>query len=506
MTRLRSARHVTSATADQVNAVRRGIAELDPAAAASISGEGAVRPEDIFAPAEHIHALDPASTLVLGSRGAGKSFWASALAQDKTRTLTAALYPRLGLNGIDVKVGFSGGEDGRTTPDLVEELVPEDDTGPKARAVWRATVIHALQEATGHPPERISALAARLGSTEDWKDELEAGTQRLSGRRLLVLFDAIDALSTDWDRLRMLVDELLKLAWGLRAVPSVRVKLFLRPDQLDELKLGFVELSKMRAKAANLDWSEVDLYGMLFARLGLHEDDAVAGGFGALLAELRLPLAPEDRADLRDWPLSHDPAAQRRLFERFSGPYMGAGPRKGRTYDWPANHLADGWGEVTPRSFLILMQAAGQTARRRSETVRQGDGAGLVITPDGIRDGLRAASEVRVDQLAVEYPWVKRALTPLARLKVPNKAHEFYKRWRAEKTMEAIDRAAKRERFLPPLPDFENPIDREAALAARMIGMGLLTRREDGRIDMPDLFRVGAELLRKGGVPPEVGR
>lgn len=502
MIRRRSSRQTPSATANQVGAVRRGLSELDPAAAASISGEGAVQPEDIFAPAEHIYALDPTSTLVLGSRGSGKSFWASALAQDGTRSLTAALYPRLGLDGIDVKVGFSGGEDGRTTPDLIEELVPKGDTGSKARAVWRATVIHALQEATGHPPERVSVLAARLESAEDWKEELEAGTQRLNGRRLLVLFDAIDALSTDWGRLRMLVDELLKLAWGLRAIPLVRVKLFLRPDQLDELELGFVELSKMRAKAADLNWSEVDLYGMLFARLGLHEDDAVADGFGALLAELRLPSAPEDHVDLKSWPLSYDPDAQRQLFERFAGPYMGAGPRKGRTYDWPTNHLADGWGEVTPRSFLILMRAAGQDAQRRLESVQQSDGAGLVIAPDGIRDGLRAASEVRVDQLAVEYPWVKRALTPLARLKVPNKAREFYKRWRDEKTIEAIDRAATRERFLPPLPEFEPSPDREAALATRMIGMGLLTQREDGRIDMPDLFRVGAELLRKGGVPP----
>lgn len=502
MTRLRSSRRPALATPDQVDAVRRGLTELDPAAAASISGDGAVRSEDIFAPAEHIHALDPASTLVLGARGAGKSFWASALAQDATRSLTATLYPRLRLNEIDVAVGFSGGEDGRTTPDLINELVPEDDTGSKARAVWRATVIHALREATGQAPERISTLAARLEATEDWKDELEAGMQRLQGRRLLVLFDAIDALSTDWDRLRMLVDELLKLAWGLRAIPSVRVKLFLRPDQLDELELGFVELSKMRAKAAELDWSEVDLYGMLFARLGLHEDETIANGFNALLAELRLPQAPKDHANVKNWLISHDSDAQRRLFERFAGPYMGAGPRKGRTYDWPMNHLADGWGEVTPRSFLILMQAAGKAAQKRSAMVQQGNEAGLIIVPENIRDGLRAASEVRVDQLAVEYPWVKRALTPLARLKVPNKAREFYKRWRDETTMEAIDRAATRERFLPPVPTFENPIDREAALATRMIGIGLLTLREDGRIDMPDLFRVGAELLRKGGVPP----
>jgi hypothetical protein len=41
------------------------------------------------------------------------------------------------------------------------------------------------------------------------------------------------------------------------------------------------------------------------------------------------------------------------------------------------------------------------------------------ISAEGIRDGLHAASKVRVDQLGIEYPWVKRALLPLAGLRVP---------------------------------------------------------------------------------------
>ena len=39
-------------------------------------------------------------------------------------------------------------------------------------------------------------------------------------------------------------------------------------------------------------------------------------------------------------------------------------------------------------------------------------------------------------------------------------------------------------------------------LIERLIRMGVLTRRADGRYDMPDLFRVAARLLKKGGVAP----
>jgi len=42
----------------------------------------------------------------------------------------------------------------------------------------------------------------------------------------------------------------------------------------------------------------------------------------------------------------------------------------------------------------------------------------------------------------------------------------------------------------------------ERALYEAMKNIGVMSRRKDGRLDMPDLFRVAANLLKKGGTTP----
>jgi hypothetical protein len=181
-----------------------------------------------------------------------------------------------------------------------------------------------------------------------------------------------------------------------------------------------------------------------------------------------------------------------RLFERLAGLYMGRSHKKGRTYDWPINHLADGHGVVTPRSFLVLMQSA---------ATWEPGADNQAITAEGIRNGLRAASQVRLDQLATEYEWIKRVLIPLARLQVPCQESLIIERWRETETVEAVLRGARERQFLPPIDGGQND-NPDRKLVIRLLRMGVLSRRSDGRYDMPDLFRVAARLLRKGGVAP----
>jgi len=169
------------------------------------------------------------------------------------------------------------------------------------------------------------------------------------------------------------------------------------------------------------------------------------------------------------------------------------GYKKGKTYDWPLKHLADAFDEVTPRSFLGLMIAAakyGVAPPRR------------VITPGGIQHGLRAASKTRVDQLHQEFPWIKGVLAPLAGLLLPQKEQEVFKVWRRAGTLQAAITDARKEGYLPPVqPGLGNAVsDRDLYTALERIGVML--RRRDDRIDMPDLFRVAAKLLKKGGTAP----
>ena len=177
-----------------------------------------------------------------------------------------------------------------------------------------------------------------------------------------------------------------------------------------------------------------------------------------------------------------------------AGPYMGSNKRKGGTYDWPYKHLGDAKGKVTPRSFIKLFVEAANFGQAPTNQV---------ISAEGIRHGLREASKVRVDQLGIEYQWVKRALAPLAGLTVPCTLEAISDRWSETNTIELILNAAADPDvgFLPPFPPRSLGIHMEL-LATAMERIGLFSYRADSRIDIPDLFRVAALMLKRGGTTP----
>lgn len=486
---------------EDINAIRNAIAHFDPSASTTIVGADKAKLRDVFAPTAHSKALDPATTLVLGARGAGKSFWASVLFNDDTRELASGLYPRLGLDKLQVMIGFAGVGRAGVRKSVIDELVPPGNEKSSADRFWQAVLIGAALDVTEpdqkHAPKH---MLKRFADPEDWADEMAKVDDHLSdrGETLLIVFDALDAISEDWGRLSGLIDALMRSVWELRGFNAIRAKLFMRPDQLSELTLRFVELPKLRSGAAKLGWRQEDLYGLMFARLAFDEEGGEA--FGSFLRSLGLGKLPEKQEELRTWKLSNNEIEQQKLFEAMAGSFMGAGPRKGKTFDWPYNHLADGLGDVTPRSFLILMQNAAERSQSR-------DAVALVLLPQTIRDGLREASKVRIEQLNTEYPWIKRVLQPLAGLRVPAEPQVFFDAWAENATVEAAVEIARRENALPPVmigSSLNSDLsDREPDLADRLTKMGVLTSRADGRYDMPDLFRIGAALLKKGGVTPK---
>jgi hypothetical protein len=342
--------------------------------------------------------------------------------------------------------------------------------------------------------ERIAAMMNQYADPEEWEEAMGKAdaTLRNRGRIAVVLFDALDSLAIKWARLRDLTDALLQVAWGARGYRSIRTKLFLRPDQMQNLGLRFIELPKLISGATTIGWTPTNLYGMLYSRLAFSSSSEARMAFVRVLESCSMPPPPEELVRMRSWRLLHSRYMQTKVFERLAGLYMGRSNKKGRTYDWPNNHLADGHGEVTPRSFLVLM---------RSAATFQPAAENQAITAEGIRNGLREASKVRLDQLATEYEWIKRVLLPLARLQVPCPESLIIERWRETATVEAILHGAEQRQFLPPIDrDIEGNVDHK--LVIRLLEMGVLSRRNDGRYDMPDLFRVAARLLRKGGVAP----
>lgn len=478
-------------------ALRGGLAALNASAAHAASGEGRARVEEIFAPEQHAGALDPNAIIVLGARGAGKSFWASVLGDDLTRKAAAEAYPNLGLDKLTVRFGFTGmANDGSVSRATIDAQVPQGEENLRAPLFWRCVVLRSLIStlSPNAKPALISDMMKKYADPELWESECETADRKVAakGQKVLVIFDALDSIAMDWERLRALTDALLEVAWSTRGYRSLRLKLFLRPDQMRDLGLRFVELPKLVAGAPNLKWDGVDLYGMLFARLGAIEEAPVKKAFLNILGAESVPSPPKTLKQLRAWSLARNVAVQRRVFKSMAGSYMGPSHKKGRTYEWPLRHLADGHGEVTPRSFLTLMIEAARFSQAPQDQV---------ISAEGIRHGLREASKVRVNQLDLEFPWIKRVLAPLSGLQVPCGASQITDRWNETSTITAVMKRASSGEFLPPFnPRTEGRPD--VKLRATLVRIGVLMLRSDERFDMPDLFRVAARLLKKGGVAP----
>lgn len=458
--------------------------------------DGEHRPKvgDVFAPEQHASALAPSTLIVVGARGAGKSFWAGVLGQNDTRQLAAEIYPRLGLDRVTVAFGYNGFDTGSAVTKRTMEAHTWSSGQDAALIFWQVVLLRSALSAINDPEadESIPTFIEKYKDPEELEARLRYVDRELHATDMtcLVLFDALDTLSREWAQLTKLTDALFEACWTLRARRRIRAKVFIRPDQLNDEGLKFVELPKLRSGRVELNWSRIDLYGLLFTRLAEAEQEAGGTDFEALCQQVGYPIPATNAERIRKWELAWSEDAQKRVFDRVAGRYMGRNATKGATFPWTYKHLADGKEVVTPRSFLKLFVEA---ARHTPSPLNQ------VITAEGIRHGLREASKARVEQLALEYPWIKRALAPLAGLKVPCQSRDIHEAWVASNTGAVISNAARSEGFLPPYPK-SSAGDAEEDLEAAMVRIGVLSYRTDGRADMPDLFRIASRMLKLGGV------
>lgn len=483
-------------TATRNQALRRLIGAIPSDVSNDAIGARAPKIDDMFAPEAHSAALDPNNPIVVGARGAGKSFWSGVLGNETTKEAANVAYPRLALNKVLVEFGYTGVPGGKGLARDVIDNLKADETEESARAFWWATILRAAFYYKKQTPPKFSNLIAMAKDWEERGEFLDSINHELeqSDKKLLIVYDALDTISTSWSGRRLLTEALLEIVWALRGYPEIAPKLFVRPDQIDDSSLRFVELPKLRAGAIRLLWSGTDLYGLFFSRIGLAKDPTANAEVAKLLREVNLSMPTREEVLQGSWPPAWDEGTQRHLMEQLAGPFMGSGTygyKKGRTYDWPLSHLSDAHDEVTPRSFLGLIIGAAKAA---------GIGDDRVITPEGIRHGLRTASQNRVDQLHQEFPWIKGVLAPLDGLLLPQEPKAVFKVWKAARTVATLKQDARKLGYLFPIPD--NTQNEEEGLLTALRQIGVMFVRKDERVDMPDLYRVAARLLKKGGTAP----
>jgi hypothetical protein len=100
-----------------------------------------------------------------------------------------------------------------------------------------------------------------------------------------------------------------------------------------------------------------------------------------------------------------------------------------------------------------------------------------------------------VQEVAEDYPWVPDVLSELKGMNVPCDYTEVQSRWQAR--FPEGPRSISSDRL--PAQHAERGWD---GLRDDLQRLGLIETKKDGRIDMPDLYRVGFGLGRRGGVKP----
>jgi hypothetical protein len=485
---------------DETSSLRAALRALAPS-----PSHDAISPpslQQIYTPPGHEAALDPERALVIGGRGMGKSFWSAALVNDETRLYIAKSYPRLQLAKCDVALGFAGVDsdaNGAPSKDELDDLIETDKHDPQK--VWRAVILKGICR---HVDIDVPTDLRGQEGLVSWVAADAARVQRLfravdeelvkQGKRVVIVFDALDRLGRDWQQIRERTRALLQVALALRTYRAIKPKIFLRTDQAEDGGIAnFPDASKLLSSGARVDltWDHRDLFGLLYTLL--LNDESAHGAFERLVSRAtsitisRRAVATSLPAELKD---SED--FQARIFIELAGRYMGANAQKGRTYTWLHKHLADAHGRVSPRTFL-------QAVRQAAEYRGQSDGL-FAISPAGLRSGIQSASEVRVAQLREEYSWIDAVLEPLADQQVPCRAEQLYERWNDAGTVGRI--AGSDGKYLEPIEFSEGNSERPVMILRALLRIGIAERRSDGRINIPDIYRVAAKMLRKGGIPP----
>ena len=461
-------------------------------------GGGPPAPSHVYLPPSHVKALSPDVQLVTGMRGAGKTFWWSALQDGGVRRVVGGAVKRPPLNeNTEVRTGFgpAPAPDEYPGPDDLRRLM----AGFEPKTVWRTVLAWQFTRDEEHPlrdcgswPERTRYVAENPDAVDRVLDERDAEFD-WKGVHLIVLFDALDRCADDWKAMYRAIRGLLQAALDLRSYKRLRMKVFLRSDQADAAQIAdFPDASSVLYSAVNLNWPRRELYGLLWHCLG---NGPHGEALRAFLGGGDWPTTSTDEPRTFSVPraLVLDDDLQGETFHRIAGRSMGSNWRRGRPYTWVANHLEDTERRLSPRSFLAALRTAAE------DTSNEHPEHDYALHPDGIRRGVQAASQIRVMELQEDYPWVHQVMSALAGMLVPLEFEEVAQRWRSRGVLAALSRQVEQNEVkLPP-----RRLDAGAeGVRLDLEELGVLQRLLDDRVNIRDVYRVGYGLGRKGGVKP----
>jgi hypothetical protein len=446
-------------------------------------------PQEMYIPQAHRESLQLTSNLIVGARGVGKSTWTAALADPKLRAVIGSNIHEL--ENTKVTIGFSENANAKSYPsqEIFTSLLKKNF---KPYEIWQAVISRWLCNETGGkiPDADWEASAAWVkDNPESWGKLLQEANDmfRLNNNNGLILFDALDRSGSTWEEINGIVRDLLRLVIRLKTYSNIHTKVFLREDQLLGDVTNFPDASKVLSTRTNLDWYLYDLHGLLWQLFC----NAQGEGGDALRMIYKDVIGSDPIWKEGYWiileDLKRDENRQRKLFEKLAGSWMGKDPRRGVPYIWSVSHLADGKKRTSPRSFLAAIRDAANDSRNK-----EGD---YSLHYESIRHGVQKASSIRIDEIAEDYPWIRELCNLLRGINVPIDFDQIEEKWDDKYPNGPI--GIKSER-LPP----QNLDQGWRGIQNELVRLGIFEEMRNGRINMPDLYRVGFGLGRKGGVTP----
>ena len=453
-----------------------------------------------FLPIGHINALQLDRPLVEGGRGSGKTFWLRSLLDKSARESMASAFDVQQLKQIDVRCGFNPYAPSEDYPGskVIDSLLRQ-----KISMVdfWFAVVVglcipdalKAISWSSLSWPERCQSVRDHAEIIDN-SLRAENEVRRLSNTPLLIVFDGLDrAASGEWSQVTEVARGLLQTVLEFSRFDAIRLKAFLRDDVVaDPAVRRFPDASKLFANSVRLEWSSEDLYGLLWQYLGNASGSKPFRDWSEEVVQRDW----KDVAGVHVLPdtLRREAGAQERLFHQVAGERMGPGLKRGNTWTWLPKHLSDTRGYTSPRSFLVALRAAAEKSDQY-QPIKQH----TALHWRAIEAGVRDASKVRRHEIGESHPWMDDVLDALTGLSLPARRQDIVSRWRRDRVTSKIRERVENNGEPLALPRGFSADD-PGSLLDVLEQIGLCSRRNDGRIDFPDIVRIAANMPRKGGV------
>lgn len=473
----------------QVETLRSDLIRATPEDEQAAENANDLPASSLYIPAIHLKALSPDKPLVVGMRGAGKSYWWRQLQRPDLLPLIYGSQANSPIQ-VECKPGFGKRSNPDEFPDrnILNSLVQHH----KAEDIWRAVIGRHIPLIDRLIPSanknswdgRVRWTTAHVEPVQRAMYEYDKQLQQ-EKKQIIILFDSLDDAADTWEDKKTLLRGLFRVLVDLRTYRAIRGKVFVRPDMLTPDISNFPDASKLISERVNLTWFRADLYALLWQALGntseLFRDWCKR--------EYSLNWLQENNIWHPTAELRKDEDLQRKVFHGLAGEWMGKDARRGFPYTYFPNHLADAMKQVSPRSFLVSIHRAAEVTRDKYAS------APFPLYYEAIKTGLQYASTIRKLELQVEYPWVADAMSLLSqRINLPCDWNEIRQIWDTGNLIQKLQNSPiKPERLDEGLEGIRD----------EMRTIAIFEDAKDGiRINVPDVFRIGYGLGRKGGIKP----